>query len=190
MTKTQVKALQDALKKRSFYDGEVDGLWGGMSQAGFDAAIDAARQCRADKTENPTNKEPGTYDEGDSGFKLSAASKSKLNGVNADLVKVVERAIEITKRDFLVSEGLRNITRQKELYNQGATRTMNSRHLTGHAIDIIPLDDDGKITWEWEPFYYEVADAMKEAANQLGIKIEWGGDWKSFKDGPHYQLPW
>lgn len=189
MTKTQIKNMQEALQKRGFYAGSVDGIWGAMSQAGFNAAMDAARQCRADHQDASLNKEP-EKPVATGKFRLSANSLAKLNGVHPDLVKVVKRAIEITERDFVVTEGLRNITRQKALYNQGATRTMNSRHLTGHAVDLVPIDETGKITWEWKPYYFEVEKAMKAAAKELGVKIEWGGDWKTFKDGPHYQLPW
>lgn len=116
-------------------------------------------------------------------YQLGKKSKKKLEGVHPDLVKVVERAIEITEQDFTVLEGLRDIERQRELVNTGKSTTMNSRHLTGHAVDIAPWP----ISWEWEGFY-PIADAMKTAADELGVSLEWGGDWKSFPDGPHFQL--
>ena len=84
---------------------------------------------------------------------------------------------------------MRTITRQKELFKQGATTTMNSRHLTGHAVDLFALDESGKVTWDWK-YYYPLSDAVKQAAKDVGVSIEWGGDWSKFKDGPHYQLPW
>lgn len=121
-------------------------------------------------------------------FQLGKRSKENLKGVHPDLVKVVERAIQITKQDFTVIEGLRTLERQKQLLKQGATRTMNSRHLTGHAVDITPWVD-GKISWDWK-FYSEVREAMMQAAGELGVEIEWGGNWETFKDGPHWQLPW
>lgn len=121
-------------------------------------------------------------------YKLSTRSKSRLEGVHPDLVAVVERAIEITEQDFTVLEGLRSKERQRKLYKSGASKTMNSRHLTGHAVDIAPYVG-GSVSWNWE-FYYPMADAMKKAAKELGVPLEWGGDWKSFKDGPHFQLPW
>ena len=121
-------------------------------------------------------------------YKLSNRSKSRLEGVHPDLVSVVERAIEITEQDFTVLEGLRSKERQRKLYKSGASKTMNSRHLTGHAVDIAPYVG-GSVSWNWE-FYYPMADAMKKAAKELGVPLEWGGDWKSFKDGPHFQLPW
>lgn len=120
-------------------------------------------------------------------YKLSARSIDKLNGVHADMVKVVKRAIEITSVDFSVTEGLRSIERQKELVAKGASKTMKSRHITGHAIDVAAFID-GKISWDWK-YYENIADAMKQAAKEVGVNIEWGGDWVSFKDGPHFQLP-
>ena len=117
------------------------------------------------------------------GYKLGGRSLQNLSGVHPDLVSVVKRAIEITEQDFSVIEGVRNINRQRELVKSGKSTTMNSRHLTGHAVDIVPYP----VSWEWEDFY-PIADAMKQAAEELSISLEWGGDWKSFPDGPHFQL--
>lgn len=122
------------------------------------------------------------------GYSLGLRSKMRLRGVHPDLVKVVERAIQITEVDFTVLEGLRTIARQRELLAQGATRTMNSRHITGHAVDLGAMVG-GAVRWDW-PLYHKIADAMKKAAAELGIKIEAGADWKKFPDGPHFQLPW
>lgn len=119
-------------------------------------------------------------------FKLSDKSLEKLKGVHPDLVSVVKLAIDLTEVDFVVLEGLRSKERQRELVNKGASKTMNSRHITGHAVDLGAYV--GEIRWDW-PLYDKIAKAMKEAAYQLNVKIEWGGDWKSFKDGPHFQLP-
>jgi len=116
-------------------------------------------------------------------YKLGTRSLQNLSGVHPDMVSVVKRAIEISEQDFSVIEGIRNINRQRELVKSGASTTMNSRHLTGHAVDIAPYP----ISWEWE-YFYPIADAMKQAAEELDIDLEWGGDWKSFPDGPHYQL--
>lgn len=121
-------------------------------------------------------------------FKLSRISRQRLQGVHPDLVRVVERAIELTSVDFSVTEGLRTRDRQQQLHKAGATTTMNSRHLTGHAVDLVAWVK-GEIRWDW-PLYHRIAEAMKKAAGELGIALEWGGDWKSFKDGPHFQLPW
>jgi peptidoglycan L-alanyl-D-glutamate endopeptidase CwlK len=120
-------------------------------------------------------------------FKLGSTSLARLKGVHPDLVKVVQRAIEITPIDFTVLEGLRTRDRQKKLVARGASKTMNSYHLTGHAVDIAPLVE-GKVTWDWK-YYHQLAPAVKQAAEELGINITWGGDWKTFKDGPHWQIP-
>lgn len=122
------------------------------------------------------------------GYQLGNRSKERLEGVHPDLVRVVERAIELTEVDFTVLEGMRTVARQKKLVAKGASTTMNSRHLTGHAVDIGAWVD-GTVRWDW-PLYYKLADAMKQAAKELNVDLEWGGDWKSFKDGPHYQLSW
>jgi len=121
-------------------------------------------------------------------FKLSKRSLSRLKGVNPDLVRVVKKAIQITEVDFTVTEGLRSLSRQRKLVAAGASKTLNSRHLTGHAVDLAALVD-GKVRWDW-PLYHKLAIAMKKAAELEGVVIEWGGDWRSFKDGPHFQLPW
>ena len=117
------------------------------------------------------------------GYTLGPRSRKNLEGVHKDLQRVVERAIEITDKDFTVIEGLRSKSRQRKLVNDGKSKTMNSRHLTGHAVDIAPWP----ISWDWDEFY-PIADAMKEAADELGVDLEWGGDWKSFPDAPHWQL--
>ena len=118
------------------------------------------------------------------GYRLGTRSMQNLSGVHPDLIKVVKRAIEITEQDFTVLEGIRSTERQRQLYKSGASKTMNSRHITGHAVDLAPWP----ISWDWARFY-PIADAMKQAAKDVGVEIEWGGDWKSFKDGPHWQLP-
>ncbi|HDL7463461.1 TPA: M15 family metallopeptidase [Yersinia enterocolitica] len=120
-------------------------------------------------------------------FIFGKASENNLNGVHPDLVKVVRRALELTPIDFKVIEGRRTLERQRELVKAGASQTLNSRHLTGHAVDIVPLPE-GKVSWEWK-YFYPMADAMKQAAAELGIAVEWGGNWATFKDGPHFQLP-
>ncbi len=120
-------------------------------------------------------------------FILSQKSLRRLEGVHPDLVKVVKRAIQITPIDFIVVEGLRTKERQAYLVEKGASKTMNSRHLTGHAVDLAPIVDN-KVSWDWK-HYYPLAEAIKKAAEEVKVKVEWGGDWKSFKDGPHWQLP-
>lgn len=121
------------------------------------------------------------------GFKLGPRSLLNLRGVHPDLVRVVKRAISMSPLDFTVIEGLRSVARQKELFAKGATKTMRSRHIHGFAVDIAPYVG-GSIRWDW-PLYDQLAKVMKEAAKLENVSIEWGGDWASFKDGPHWQLP-
>lgn len=118
-------------------------------------------------------------------YRLGQRSKQRLSGVHPDLVAVVELAIQKTTQDFSVTEGIRHINRQRELLAKGKTTTLNSRHPTGHAVDLVPYP----VSWDWDKFY-PIADAMKEAAEELGVDMDWGGDWKSFPDGPHFQLSW
>lgn len=121
-------------------------------------------------------------------YKLSERSLSRLEGVHPDLVDVVKRAIEITEIDFGVSEGLRSLATQEEYVRKGASTTMKSRHLTGHAVDVYAYVD-GKAQWAM-PLYEKIASAFKQAAYENKVPIEWGGDWTSFVDGPHFQLSW
>ena len=124
-------------------------------------------------------------------FDLSARSRQHLQGVHDDLIQVVEQAIRETEVDFGVLEGMRNLERQQKLFMRKATLldgvTRKSRHQTGHAVDL-GVFVDGELRWDW-PLYHKVARAMKNAAKQLGTPLEWGGDWKRFPDGPHFQLP-
>lgn len=119
---------------------------------------------------------------------LDKRSETSLQGVHPDLVKVVRRAAEITTVDFVITEGKRTEAKQKQMVASGASRTMNSRHLTGHAVDLAAKVGND-IRWDW-PLYFKLAAAMKQAAAELKVSIEWGGDWRTFKDGPHFQLPW
>lgn len=127
-------------------------------------------------------------------FKLGPASQAKLQGVHRDLVAVVEKAIALSTQDFTVLEGVRTLERQKQLFAAKKSKTMNSRHLTGHAVDLAPFpvngdfDEDGILNIaDWDQ-YYPIAEAMKQAADDLGVPIVWGGNWKSFPDGPHFEL--
>lgn len=119
-------------------------------------------------------------------FKLSKLSEKKLQGVKEPLVEVVKRALEISEVDFGISEGVRSVERQKQLYADGKSKTLNSRHLTGDAVDVYAWVD-GSVSWMFH-YYEKIAKAMFKAAEELGVEIEWGGNWVSFRDGPHFQL--
>ena len=118
-------------------------------------------------------------------YTLSKASEEKLIGVHPDLIRVVRRAIELTEIDFKLTEGLRTRERQRQLVAAKKSKTMNSRHLTGHAIDFVALPG-GKASYERFSDYVTIAKAFKAAAAELGIKIETGADWGW--DGPHVEL--
>lgn len=126
-------------------------------------------------------------------FRFSQRSENNLNGVNSDLVRVIRRALEITPVDFIVIEGLRTEARQKQLVAEKKSQTMKSRHLTGHAVDIIPVNTK----WQIEEFK-PLLKAVKQAADELGVKLRFGINWKNdpslpietrFIDAPHVEIP-
>lgn len=121
---------------------------------------------------------------------LNSTSEARLRGVHPDLVRVVRRCARDWKdkeSGFIVTQGLRTMEEQRLLYKKGASRTLKSRHLTGHAVDLA-CTLQGQVRWDW-PLYVKLSKAMKAAAKAEKIPIVWGGDWVSFRDGPHYELP-
>lgn len=124
----------------------------------------------------------------------SERSLKNLQGINPALRRVLDRALQESPHDFVITEGLRTVERQRQLLAKGASTTMNSRHITGHAVDLyawVDLDVDGKVefTEMANPrLLTQIADAMKVAAGKEQVAIVWGGDWKSFKDMPHFEL--
>lgn len=120
------------------------------------------------------------------GYRLSKRSLDRMAGLHPRLMALVKEAIALTPVDFMVTEGLRSKDRQRALVRAGASQTMNSRHITGHAVDVAALVD-GQVRWDW-PLYDRIARAFKAAAARQGTAIVWGGDWKSLKDGPHFEL--
>ncbi len=144
---------------------------------------------------------------------LGTHSKRELIGVDGKLVLIVQEAIKITKQDFTVHDGIRTIAEQRELVRLGASQTMNSKHIIGRAVDLVPYIN-GKLRWEWIPIYM-ICEAMRNAAKSLDVDIRWGGAWninltksslppkqlvenyvahrksrnkRAFIDGPHYEL--
>lgn len=126
-------------------------------------------------------------------FSFSERSKINMRGVHPDLIGIMYQSLLITKVDFTVIDGLRTKEQQEQNLISGASTTMHSRHLPNKkglacAVDLVAWGD-GQITWE-PKFYIDISGAVKHAADTLGLTIEWGGDWHSFKDYGHYQLPW
>lgn len=124
-------------------------------------------------------------------YKFSERSYGNLQGVRAELVVVTALALyksaESEGPDFVVTEGLRSKEKQQEMVEQGLSKTLNSRHLTGHAIDIAAFDEHGNVTWDKEA-YEELSTYFFEAAEELEVEVEWGGDWGW--DFPHFALSW
>jgi peptidoglycan L-alanyl-D-glutamate endopeptidase CwlK len=130
------------------------------------------------------------------GFALTERDREILRGVHPDLSRVVERAAELAPFRFQVVEGLRTVARQRQLKAQGLSKTLNSRHLTGHAVDIVPyvdLNADGKIKGD-EMWHHsqllKLAPSIKRAFRECRVPYDWGGDWRNAWDKPHWQLPW
>lgn len=128
---------------------------------------------------------------------ISTPSEKKLAGVHPDLVRVVRRCAKdwnAPDLSWIITCGVRTLAQQKIDFANGASRTMRSRHLVApngwaHAVDFA-MTIKGAPRWDW-PLYARMAVAMKAAAKEEGVPVEWGGDWKGgFKDGPHFQLPW
>ena len=118
----------------------------------------------------------------------------RLGTIHPDLARVIQRAVRLSDVDIAVLEGVRSLERQRKLLASGATTTLRSRHLAhardglARAVDIAPVVD-GEVRWDW-PLYHRLAAAVKNAAAEENVPVEWGGDWKTFKDGPHWQVPW
>lgn len=119
--------------------------------------------------------------------KFGSRSLKNMVGIHPDLRRVLDRALQDSPLDFSVIEGLRTLERQKQLFASGASQTLNSRHLTGHAVDLLPIGPNGKGAFDW-PLYDQLGPAVKSAADAEGVAIVWGGDWKKFRDGPHFEL--
>ena len=129
-------------------------------------------------------------------MQLSKSSITKLKGVHPDLVRVVMRCAKDwkdTDLTFGITCGVRTLEEQKILVKNRASKTLRSRHIPtkngySHAVDVVMMIE-GKVRWDW-PLYDKFSGAMKAAAKAENVPLEWGGDWASFRDGPHYQLPW
>lgn len=126
-------------------------------------------------------------------YKFSQRSENNLVGVNPALVSVVRRALELSPVDFTVIEGLRTKARQQQLKDAGASKTMNSRHLSGNAVDLLPVGAD----WNDHKCWLPVLVAMRQAGQELGVKLRFGITWTDnpedkpakFLDAPHVEIP-
>ena len=114
---------------------------------------------------------------------FSERSKEHLSEIHPDLYHVVILARQLSEVPFEITDGLRTLEEQRHYYDTGKSKTMKSKHLTGLAVDVVPIP----VVWEPEAFY-PIAIAMKQASDILDIPIVWGGDWRTFKDYPHFEL--
>lgn len=128
-------------------------------------------------------------------MQITPTSEKRLKGVHPDLVRVVRRTAKDwadAETGFIITCGVRTLEEQKLLKAKGASRTLNSRHIPGkngfsHAVDFA-VTVKGVPRWDW-PLYSKLAKAVKAAAKAEGVPVTWGGDWKGFPDGPHFELP-
>lgn len=118
--------------------------------------------------------------------RFSARSMNHLVGVRPELVILAYHTLLLSPIPFQITDGLRTQQEQEKYLAEGKSRTMRSRHLTGHAVDVVAIQD-GKVSWDWN-LYETIATAFKKASAETGIKISWGGDWRGFRDGPHFEL--
>ena len=116
--------------------------------------------------------------------KFNATSIRRMRGVDPRLVAVMKAAREAIP--FEITEGLRTRERQAYLVRTGKSRTMNSYHLRGKAVDVVAMPG-GKVSWNLAD-YRTINTAVQKAAKAAGVTITWGGSWKSIVDGPHFQM--
>lgn len=119
-------------------------------------------------------------------MRFTARSEDNLIGVHPDLVRVMRLALNYSLVPFSISEGVRSMARQRDMLRTGKSQTLRSRHLTGHAVDVVAMPA-GVVSWEWD-YYAQIAVAVRRAARECAVSVEWGGEWRTLKDGPHFQL--
>ena len=134
-----IRQIQTLLKDAGYYIGEIDGIAGKMTVQAVGSAVDVILKTRSVSDQQTQEQPLIQHQKSQNGFVLGDGSLKKLVGVNPNLVAVVKRAIQLSDVDFRVTEGLRTKARQTELLKQGKTQTMNSRHLTGHAVDLVAI---------------------------------------------------
>ena len=191
------KEIFDFMRETSLTQGQVDSFYKLLEQGAELDTIASFLGMQGTKQEIKVSK-----------YKLSERSLNSLKGVNPNLVKVVERAIELTEQDFLVLEGVRSKEQCYINYGKGRTAAqcsakgvptkyaqpslskvtwlnnpLASKHVTGNAVDLVPYP----VTWDNLNKFKLINEAMQKAAQELGVSLDWGGLWKN-KDYPHWEL--
>lgn len=192
------KEIFDFMRKTSLTQGQVDSFYKLLEQGAELNTIASFLGMQETEQEIEVSK-----------YKLSERSLNSLKGVNPNLVKVVERAIELTEQDFLVLEGVRSKEQCYINYGKGRSvaqcsakgvptnyaqpslskvtwlnNPLASKHVTGNAVDLVPYPID----WEDINKFKKINEAMQVAAKELGVKLSYGGDWAKKKDYPHWEL--
>lgn len=119
-------------------------------------------------------------------MRFTARSEENLNGVHPDRVRVMRLALNYSQMPFSISEGVRSMARQRDILRTGKSQTLRSRQLTGHAVDVVAIPA-GVVSWEWD-YYAQIAVAVRRAARECAVGVEWDSEWRRLKDGPHFQL--
>jgi len=149
----------------------------GVQKEGGDALESHwANELKATNQAAPTNQasvaRPGT------GFVWGKSSLNELKGVDKRLVECATLALtKYSLQDYRCYDGLRTPAEQAKHVKAGNSRTMQSKHLDGLAVDLVPVIG-GILKWDWNGCY-KIAYAMDQAATELGIAhlITWGGAW-------------
>jgi muramidase (phage lysozyme) len=113
----------------------------------------------------------------------------ELASVQPQLASVFTRAQALAKADgidLVVASGNRDEAKQQEAIALGWSQTKESNHIGGNAMDVWALKD-GAVTFD-QGIQDKVSKYMKAAAQELGVSVGWGGDWRGFKDRPHFEL--
>jgi peptidoglycan L-alanyl-D-glutamate endopeptidase CwlK len=121
--------------------------------------------------------------------KLNATSIARMRGVDPNLIALAKKSREISPIPFEITEGMRTKERQRYLVKTGKSRTLNSYHLRGKAIDFVAMPGN-KVSWDLKDYKTIVEKAFKPAAKALGLsdRIVYGIYWKSIVDGPHVEI--
>ena len=105
--------------------------------------------------------------------RFSRKSRSKLEGVDARLVLLLEEVVKYF--DITVIEGKRSQERQNQLVKEGKSKTKFGKHVQGMAVDIAPYPID----WNARDDFHYLGGCVLGIACKMGINIRWGGDWSS-----------
>jgi len=163
-------------------------LWNRVTDLRSDTSLEKRFDMNTRATRFNADPVPQYTIRHDHGFVFSQRSLGNLKGVDPRLVSIATLALTYSPIDFIVTDGLRTKEEQQVFFDKGLSKTMNSRHLTGHAIDVA-VWHEGDVSWD-EKLYASLYVHFKDAADRLNYPLEWGGNWSGSWDSVHYQIPW